>query len=75
MEADRRAVDIPWDYMVERELGRTERRAEAVAANLEEQYASGDGTRHFKTDKEITASAILGGDEVTTVGPAHLVVR
>ena len=36
VEAERRAVDIPRDCMVEWELGRTVRRAEAVAAKVEE---------------------------------------
>ena len=36
VEAERRAVDIPWDYMAERELMRTVRRVKTVAAKVEE---------------------------------------
>ena len=63
VEAERRAVDIPRDCMVEWELGRTVRRTEAVAAKGEEQYAGSGaavgskGTGHFRTDSARTLPA------------------
>ncbi|KAL9189319.1 hypothetical protein ACHAXT_011809 [Thalassiosira profunda] len=41
VEAEKRAVDILRDHMAAKELGRTVRRAEAVAAKVEERYAGG----------------------------------
>ena len=58
------------------------RRAEAVAAKVEERYAGGGaagggkGTGLFGTDRDNIASAILGlGGKAAVMDPANLVAR
>lgn len=43
VETEKRAVDILREYMTEKELGRTVRRAEAVASKVENRYTGGGG--------------------------------
>lgn len=82
VEAERRAVDILRECMAERELGRTVRRAEAVAAKVEERYAGGgaeggsEGAGLFGTDGENIASAIMGlGGDASSSDPADIVAQ
>jgi len=43
VEAEKRVVDVLREHMAERELGRTVRRAESVAAKVENRYTGGGG--------------------------------
>ena len=82
VEMERRAVNILRECMAEWDLGRTVRRAEAVAAKVEEWYAGGGaagggkGIGLFWTDRENIASAILGlGGKAAAADSADLAAR
>ena len=62
VEAEKRAVDIMRDFMDERQLGGTVRRAGGVAGRIEERYtsSSGDGEGLFGGMDETNLAGIMG---------------
>ncbi|EJK55434.1 hypothetical protein THAOC_24834 [Thalassiosira oceanica] len=71
VEAERRAVDIMRDFMDERRLGETVRRAGGVAGRIEERYtssssSSGDGEGLFGGLDETNLAGVMGLGQANT---------
>ena len=68
VKAEKRAVDILRDYMADKELGRTVRRAELVASKMEDRYTgSSTGGSAGESRDELFGRMTGGGDGSTDI--------